>query len=288
MKLSDWYYQHLGKLLIIPILILIVSIIVIAVTFQKTDDIIYKDVSLTGGVSARVEVPADIHQVQAVLEEKLGTQVIVKELKEFGSDTPTGFTVEVAEVESPVLENALEEILKVPLTEDNFSLEQTGSRLGESFYKQMLTAVLFAFLFMAIVVFVTFRSFIPSVAVVAAAFFDILATIAFLDVIHFPISTAGIAALLLLIGYSIDTDVLLTTRVLKREGAVKDQIFSSISTGVTMTMTALVAVLAGLLLTNSDVIREIFLIMLVGLIFDLISTWITNVYIIRSYAEHKK
>ena len=94
--------------------------------------------------------------------------------------------------------------------------EITGSTLGNAFYTQMLSALFFAFLFMGIVVFVTFRSLVPSIAVIVAAFADILLTLVTANYLGITISGAGIAALLLLIGYSIDTDILLTTRVLKR------------------------------------------------------------------------
>lgn len=270
-------------------IIFIASFVVIGKTVHDTGDFVLKDVSLTGGVSARVEIPVEVDLVKSTLEESLGQDVLVKRLAEFGSDTQTGFTLEVGgDVTGDQIEKVLTEELGLELTSDNFSVEQTGSSLGASFYKQMVGAVVFAFILMAIVVFVTFRTVIPSLAVVSAALFDMVATIAMLNILGISISTAGIAALLLLIGYSIDTDVLLTTRVLKREGEIKEKIFSSVKTGMTMTLTTFIALLAGLFVSNSEVIREMFLIIIIGLLFDLISTWGTNVWMIKKYAERKK
>ena len=92
----------------------------------------------------------------------------------------------------------------------------------------MLVALGLSFLFIAIVVFITFRSFIPSIAVVYAAFMDIVIPVAITLLFNIKISAAGISALLMLIGYSIDTDILLTTRVLKRkEGRIWERMISS-------------------------------------------------------------
>ncbi len=152
----------------------------------------------------------------------------------------------------------------------------------------MLTAILIAFILMAIVVFFIYRSLVPSLNVISAAFWDITIALALADLFHMRISTSGISAFLLLIGYSIDTDILMTTRVLKRrEGSMMDRLFSSINTGLVMTATTMVALLAGLLISESSVIREMFTIMLFGLIADIIMTYCMNAPILIRYATKR-
>jgi preprotein translocase subunit SecF len=152
----------------------------------------------------------------------------------------------------------------------------------------MLSAMALAFIFMAIVIFVMYRSLIPSLNVVSAALWDIVVALALADLIGMRISTTGISAFLLLIGYSIDTDVLMTTRVLKRkEGTMMDRLVSSINTGLTMTLTAIVAVVTGLVLSTSPVIKEMFTIILFGLITDIIMTYCMNAPILIRYAKKK-
>jgi len=132
---------------------------------------------------------------------------------------------------------------------------------------------------------------IPSIAVILAALSDIIITLAIVNLIGIKISTAGIAAFLMLIGYSVDTDILLSTRLLKRkEGSEMDRIIGALKTGLTMTLTTLVAVTVALIFTESAVIAQIMTILLIGLIIDLINTWIQNVGILRLYLEkkHKK
>jgi len=102
------------------------------------------------------------------------------------------------------------------------------------------------------------------------------------------ISSAGIAAFLMLIGYSVDTDILLSTRVLKKkEGSVMSRIYSAMRTGLTMNLTTMAAVSIALILSNSQTISQIMTIILIGLFVDIVMTWIQNVAILRLYLEKK-
>jgi preprotein translocase subunit SecF len=132
------------------------------------------------------------------------------------------------------------------------------------------------------------RYSIPSTAVILAAFSTLLFTIAVLDILQMRVSTAGIAAFLMLIGYSVDTDILLSTRVLKSStGTVYERVVGTMKTGLTMTLTTLAAALISLLFTQSDVIREIMIIICIGLVADIFFTWIQNAGILRWYLEKK-
>ena len=92
----------------------------------------------------------------------------------------------------------------------------------------------------------------------------------------------------MLIGYSVDTDILLTNRVLRRHGGtVLDRVLGAMQTGMTMTLTALAATSISLFVSKSDVIRQIMFILTVGLVFDMIYTWIQNAGILRWYLERK-
>ena len=46
----------------------------------------------------------------------------------------------------------------------------------------------------------------------------------------------------MLIGYSVDSDILLTTRVLKRQGKLNDELNGAFRTGIIMTSTTIAAV----------------------------------------------
>ena len=145
-----------------------------------------------------------------------------------------------------------------------------------------------AFLFGIILIYIFIKWSIPSFAVILAALSDILITLSIVNLLDIKLSTAGIAAFLMLIGYSVDTDILLSTRVLKRkEGTEMERIYGAFKTGITMSLTTIIALSTALIFTQSEVIKQIMIILLIGLAVDLINTWIQNVGILRLYLERK-
>jgi len=95
----------------------------------------------------------------------------------------------------------------------------------------------------------------------------------------------------MLIGYSVDTDILLTTRILKeQEGLLNERIVGAFKTGITMTLTSLLAIVIALFVVKSfsPVLTQIFTILSIGLGFDILNTWITNTSILKWYMEKKK
>jgi preprotein translocase subunit SecF len=144
--------------------------------------------------------------------------------------------------------------------------------------------------FIAVLVFLYIKYSMPSFAVMFCAFADIVMTLAVVDVVGMKISGAGIIAFLMLIGYSVDTDILLTTRVLRRkEGSVNSEIFSSFKTGMTMTLTAMAAIAVALFFVHSyeTALNQIFTILLIGLSFDILNTWVTNTALLKWFVERK-
>ena len=103
------------------------------------------------------------------------------------------------------------------------------------------------------------------------------------------LSTAGIAAILLLIGYSIDTDILLTTKLLKRrDGSIFERLYESMKTGLTMTTTTIVALTIAYFVATSLVLKQMFLIIVVGLLFDVIMTYAMNAGLLVWYAKKRR
>jgi len=292
MDIKEFYHKNYKKILLIPLVLFIILLSVVIIKYEKTGELINKDVSLSGGISATVYTSQniDVKTLQSKLSSDLKEQIFIRPLRDYTTNENKGIAVEVSNTKiNEELKTSLEKNLNIALTAENYSVEETGSNLGASFYKEMLIAIFVAFILMGIVVFITFRTFIPSIAVVFAALFDILAALAVIDFLDVRISTAGIAALLLVIGYSIDTDILLTTKLLKRrEGELMDRAVDAIKTGLTMTLTTVAAVTAGYIFTNSLIFKQMFLIIAVALIFDIIATYLMNLGILLWYIERKK
>ncbi len=291
MHLREFYDKHYKKLTIIPILLVVVCLGLIIFNYVQTGTIMQKDVSLEGGVTATISTDASFEGLEEHLKLKLtGSEIGVRRLSEFGTDDQVGILIEATSTDVDALTTALREFFDFDLTGDNYSTEQVGSTLGESFYRQMMFAMALAFLFMSVVVLITFRALVPSFAVIFAAFADIVFAVAVANLVGIKFSTAGLAALMMLIGYSIDTDILLTTKVMKRkeEGTVFERIISAMKTGLTMTVTTIIALSAGLMITESFVIKQMFTIIIIGLVADVIATYFMNAGLLYWYVRRKQ
>jgi len=288
-KLADWYNKNYKLLLIIPALLFIFSLIYLGYAFYTTGDFIDKDISLTGGTSVTLFSEQEINtkEISDFLSGKIN-DLSVRELSDFRTGKQKAVIIETTSEPNKV-RDLLEEFLGYELNSENSSIESTGSSLGKSFYNQLRIAILISFILMAIIVFLLFRNFIPSFAVVISAFADITMTLALTGLLGIKISTAGITAILMLIGYSVDSDIMLTTRLLKRQGETNKNLLNAFKTGITMTLTSIIAITVALFITQSfsSVLQQIFTILIIGLSFDILNTWITNVSILKWYLDAK-
>ncbi len=287
--MGKWHDKYYKYLLLIPIILLLFSFIYIGNFYSKNNDVMYKDVSLTGGTSVTIYEDINAEALEEALSEEL-EDLSIRKIYDLITNEQEALIIETVS-EGEYTQEVLENYLGYKLDDKNSSIEFTGSSLSASFYKQLLLAILIAFIFMAIVVFIIFRTFIPSTAVIISAFADIFMTLVLVDIWGIKMSTAGIVAFLMLIGYSVDTDILLTTRLLKRhEGSVNHRMYNAFKTGITMTLTSLLAVLLALFVVKSFsvILTQIFTILAIGLGFDIMNTWITNASILKWYIEKKK
>jgi len=174
------------------------------------------------------------------------------------------------------------------------SFQSVGALLSSRALTQVYYAIGFAFLFMAITVFIVFRNFVPSMAVILAALSDIIIAMGGMSLFGIPLSVASVGAILMLIGYSVDTDILLTTRVLKRrEGTINDRAVNAMKTGFTMAAAAIGSMVTLYLVVYffmpyASTLDEIASVLIIGLVADVLATWLMNLGILRWYMEARR
>lgn len=286
--MSNWYDKNYKKILVLPVALLVVCLVYLFFFYQANGDILYRDISLSGGTT--ITLQGDYNQQQLEYDLRASSEdVQVREIGDLSTGKQLALIIS-SSAQPEDLSEAIEDSLNIKITEQNSNVEFSGPTLGAKFYRQLMISLIISFCLMSLVIFFLFRTFIPSLAVIFAAFADIVMPLALMNLLEIKISAAGIAAFLMLIGYSVDTDILLTTRVLKkREGSINQRIYSSFKTGIFMTITALLAVLPAFFIVTGlpDSFRQIFLILSIGLFADIINTWLTNASIIKWYAEAK-
>ncbi len=174
----------------------------------------------------------------------------------------------------------------------HFRSKEVDPTLGATFWESAIFVAGIALLIIVAVILFFFREIVPSVAVIAAAVFDIASALALMAIFKVPLSLSSIPALLMLVGYSVDTDIMLTTRLLKRmEKSPEARTIEAMKTGLTMTLTTMAAASAMIAIAyfaQIVVIYEIAAVLLFGLVGDLVSTWMMNAPVLLWYVENKR
>ena len=329
---KNWHDKNYKKLLLIPIILLVISLIYMGVFYSQNDDFIYRDVSLTGGTTATINDQINVTDLEQEVSEELDG-LKTRKIYSLSTNEYQALTIETKS-DTNKTKSVLEDYLGYELNQENSSFQYSGSALSQSFFQQLLLAVLYAFLFMGTIVYFIFgsgrriktllavlallspilffgfkaisiqwafilvlaslaislfiyvRRSIPSFAVIISAVLDIFMTLVFVNLLGIETSTAGVVAFLMLIGYSVDTDIMLTNRLLKRhEGTINERMKWAFKTGLTMTLTSLLAMTIALIIVQpfSIVLTQIFTILVIGLAFDIFNTWVTNASILKWY-----
>lgn len=284
-KLADYIIDNPRKVLVVSLLFLAICISSIGYRYMLTGEPVERSIDFKSGTQLVLEYKGnlDIGQATARVHELYGTSAKIRVL---GGITNTVVIDTDKQVNMDDIDR-MAKSLNIEIT--GRSLQSIGSTVGQEFWGQALTAIFLAFVAMSVVVFITFRSAVPSLAVILAGFSDIVTAVAGMNLFGIQLSIATLAGLLILIGYSVDTDILLSTRVLKRkeEGDVRSRIKSSMKTGLMMTLASIVAVVVLLLISSSPTLDDIALVMIIGLVADMPYTWMQNVSILRIYTERE-
>lgn len=264
------------QLVVIPLILLVISLVFIGINMMTTGMPVTPGLDFSGGTAVTIRT-TDTH-------EQLQTVFAGYPLKEISDMNDAKF------LKFGTMDDAMSKSLATLVGQKypDASISQISETFGKSLQSQAFIALIFSFIGMAIVVFLSFRTFVPSVAVVLSAFADIVMTAAVMNVAGITLSLGTTAALLMLIGYSVDSDILLTNRVLKRQGKLHDKLAGAFHTGIIMTSTTFAAITALFIVSwigSIQILIEISAVLLIGLVFDVMNTWLTNAAILKWYVQ---
>jgi preprotein translocase subunit SecF len=280
------------KLLIIPIILLIFCLSIISYTYITKGYIFEKSIDFAGGTQATIitnQTELDIIYLEQQAKLKFEPNIILRSTKNdlgISIDIQSKNEITLIELKDFAKENNIE-LLKDENEKYLINIQSISPSVSDLFFRQAQLGILFAFILMGVVVFFVFKSYIPSLAIILAATIDILFAITMMLIFNIELSLGTLAALLMIIGYSVDTDILLTIKLLKRkdEGTIDERIEDSIKTGLTMTTTGITSLLILYILSPSQLLSQISIVIIFGLIADYITTWLQNVGILRWYIE---
>jgi preprotein translocase subunit SecF len=288
MELQDIISKYPPKqIMLIPLIIIILALISLGATYFATGSPVKLGIEFTGGTL--VTVPSQASQ-EEVAAEFAGYPLV--DIRDVGSRYMMQF--------GPMSDAEYTELAR--LANEKFAspeIRHMGPIYSKELQAQVVKYLPLSFIFMAIVVFLVFRELVISLLVVISALADILTAAASMNLTGVQLSLGTVAALLMLIGYSVDTDILLSMRVLRRKGAVDDKIIGAMGTGLTMASTTIAAVFSLIIISNflylivpsftrMDVIADMSTVLIFGLAADIFNTWVTNAQGLRWYLSSFK
>jgi len=269
------------KLIIITLAFLLLSVIYLGYKQATTGYFIEKDIDLRGGNLITISFSDANYQEISKLRDALERKY---EVSAYLTTSITGIQLSV-ETYSEDIENLIDEINST-LKIKEYEISEISPKLSSEVLKEVANGIIFAFLAMALVIFILFRVPIPSFAVVISAFTDLVGALFLMNILGIKLSLITFTALLMLLGYSVDTDILLTTRVLKERGKFDEQYRKALKTGLTMTLTSLVALASIVFVSGyNSVFGKLASVLILGLLVDIPSTWIQNAIILDIYKE---
>lgn len=274
--------QYSNRQLAGPVLgTLAVALVILAVWFALTGSPVTPGIEFTGGTELTIQTSAS----EADLQQAFDTEVAAIRGVATAGDRYI-VTFQDSSMTQARAEAELTDDTPLQANYDITSVQSTSPSFGQSTQLLALQAVVAAFVLMSLVVFGLFRTFVPSFAIVLSAFTDIVVPAALMNLLGIKLSLGTVAALLMLIGYSVDSDILLANHVLRRSGSFYESVDRAMATGVTMTITSIAATAVMAIvafLFGIDLLSSIGIILVLGLCTDLTTTYMLNVSILRWY-----
>lgn len=266
------------QLAAVPLVVLAVALLIIAGWYVTTGVPVILGIDFTGGTELRITTADSPAQIRQTFEERVPYEI------DSVVSSGDSYIITFQATERSQVQEITDAARNVGYTVQ--SAQTRSPTFGANSQRQALIAIAIAFVGMSLVVFALFRTFIPSLAVITAAFSNIVIPIALMNVFSIKLSLGTVAALLMLIGYSVDSDVLLTNSILRRSGDFYESTYRARRTGVTMTVTSISAVTVMTIVSSLfgiPLLPEMGIVLVFGLIADLMNTYLLNVSILRYY-----
>ena len=276
----DLSQYSMRELVAPPLAVLVVALAVLGASFALSGSPVALGIEFTGGTEIVVETGASQSEVVTAFEER-GQDVT--SIRPIGTDGNSYL------LEFQTTAEAAQDEIDAAAADAGFTVVQSqtsSASFGRSTQELALFGVAGAFVGMSVVVFALFRTFVPSIAVVLSAFSDIVIPLALMNVFGIELSLGTVAALLMLIGYSVDSDILLNNQVLRRSGSFWESVERAMRTGVTMTVTSIIAMAVMSVVSyvfGIQLLTDIGVVLVFGLTADLMNTYMMNVTLLRWY-----
>lgn len=281
-----WPVKHLSyrHMIVIPLALAVIFTVAIAIRG------ISPSMDFAGGTHLSIDVENTENIPDAAIVEDELRNIIEAEIEVH--QTNKGYDIETS---AYLTDNQVENQIKPHLfselgIEGEYSVpDRMSGVITSTNTEQARNAVIGAAVAMAIIIFIALRHFTSVGSILLVVGLDALGVFGGMALLQIPLSFGSVTGLLLLIGYAVDTNILLSTKVLKRVGGTpRERAADGMKTGLMMSGTSAAALFALNLIMTPPLIKEFSGALVIGILVDMVNTWLLNSGILLRHVEQQQ
>ena len=169
------------------------------------------------------------------------------------------------------------------------NIDAMGSAITDIYQSQARNAAIAAVIVMAIILFISLRRYTVVGSILLVIGMDFLGILGGMSLLGIELTRASMAGILLIFGYAVNTNILLSTNIIKRKGGTdRDRAGRAMSTGMKMSSTSAAAMIILNLATTAPELNQISAVIAIGILIDMVNTWLLNSGLIIRHQESEE
>ena len=264
------------KFLILPILFILVGVVILATSGFETD------IDFSGGTMMQIDMERalsieDQEQIESTIESVTGVEVY--SVQKVGGDSQ--IIIKMGSIDADKRIEVFETLKEkyALAAEQPLASENISPQISQEIIYNALLAVVIASVLMMIYIAIRFE-LLSGIAAISAVVFDVLIMLSAYAVFRIPVNASFIAAILTIIGYSVNDTIIIFDRIRenlrfsKKEDFAKvceKSIWQSLRRTLNTTSTTAIALIV-LFVFGTESIREFALPLIIGVISGAFST----------------
>jgi len=284
MKILSFIENNYKKFLMISILIFAIFVGIILFNYFKYEYIINKSITISGGYVTLINNNYHITnpEIQNTLNQMNITDYVLY-------NTPNIIYIESGEqINETLLINLFNQDYNIKLLPTDISIQQYSSLVGNLIFNQFLFFVILAMILAAFIIFISFRASKITLNIISTILFDVVGLLSILSITKYPIGANGFIGMLMILGFAIDNNVVLSTNIVKeKEKPFIERVRMSFRVGMLMEVIALYTLLLLYFIVPEPSVDEFAFVLSIAIILDLLYYLIGNIPLYK-YFEAKK
>ena len=284
MKTLSFIENNYKKFLLISILLFAIFTGIILFNYFKYGYIINKSITISGGYVTLINNNYNLTntEIQNILNRMNITDYVLY------STSNIIYIASRDQINGTLLISLLNQYYNISIQPSDISIQQYSSLIGDLIFNQFLFFVILAMIFAAFVIFIAFRVSNTTLNIISTILFDIIGLLAILSITKYPIGANGFIAMLMILGFAIDNNVVLSTNMIKeKDKPFIERVKMSFRVGMLMEIIALYTLLLLYFIVPDPSVNEFAFVLSTATILDLIYYLIGNIPLYK-YFEAKK